>query len=192
MSHKIWTSCRKFNVSPNQLFFLDCCRNSISTGKLVNVEAERLVAESCGHMNPDGTLTEKAIAMLKHLQTEIESKTKPKTENVLGADYLDKVKEYREYFPSKRLDHGEVARQSVKELTDKFIWFFKTYTDYDWDIVLDAAKYYCLIKEQERHAFMSTSSYFIKKTDPTSKTIVSKLADYCQLILDNPELLLNI
>jgi hypothetical protein len=36
---------------------------------------------------------------------------------------------------------------------------------------------------------MVTSSYFIKKTNPQTKETTSKLADYCQQILDNPEIL---
>ena len=36
---------------------------------------------------------------------------------------------------------------------------------------------------------MVTSSYFIKKTNPQSKEVTSKLADYCQEILDNPSIL---
>jgi len=34
-----------------------------------------------------------------------------------------------------------------------------------------------------------TSSYFIKKTDPISKETRSKLADFCQELLDNPDAL---
>jgi hypothetical protein len=36
---------------------------------------------------------------------------------------------------------------------------------------------------------MVTSSYFIKKTNPQTKEVTSKLADYCQAILDNPKIL---
>jgi hypothetical protein len=36
---------------------------------------------------------------------------------------------------------------------------------------------------------MVSSSYFIKKTNPQTKEVSSKLADYCQEILDNPNML---
>jgi hypothetical protein len=39
---------------------------------------------------------------------------------------------------------------------------------------------------------MVTSSYFIKKTNPVTKETTSKLADYCQELLDNPDILKEI
>ena len=39
---------------------------------------------------------------------------------------------------------------------------------------------------------MVTSSYFIQKTDMKTKLSRSILADYCQMIIDNPEILKNI
>ncbi len=117
-------------------------------------------------------------------------KTKKKvTTEVLGPDFTDRIKEYREIFPSKRLPSGQLARQSAEELKQKFIWFFKTYPEYDWDLVLDATDYYNAVFEKKGYMYMATSSYFIKKTDPTSKETTSKLADYCQEILDNPKIL---
>jgi hypothetical protein len=107
----------------------------------------------------------------------------------LGAEFSNKIKEYREIFPSKRLPSGQLARQSTEELKQKFIWFFKTYPEYDWDLVLDAADYYNAVFEKKGYMYMVTSSYFIKKTDPITKEVSSKLADYCQEILDNPKIL---
>ncbi len=108
---------------------------------------------------------------------------------MLGEDFLDRVKEYRDAFPGKRLPSGELARQSVQELKDKFVWFFKTYPEYDWDLVLDATDYYNIVYERKQYKFMVTSSYFIKKTNPQTKETTSKLADYCQELLDNPGIL---
>ena len=108
---------------------------------------------------------------------------------MLGEDFLDRVKEYRESWPGKRLPSGELARQSVQELKDKFVWFFKTYPEYDWDLVLDATDYYNIVYERKRYQYMVTSSYFIKKTNPQTKETTSKLADYCQELLDNPNIL---
>ena len=96
--------------------------------------------------------------------------------------------EYREIFPKGKLPSGELARQSVKELQDKFVWFFKTYPEYDWDLVLDATEYYVDTFAKKNYMYMATSSYFIKKT-MTTKEVKCKLADYCQEIIDNPKLL---
>jgi hypothetical protein len=151
-----------------------------------------MVAEACGYLDSNGALTEKAIIILDSMESDGKEKKTKNVASILGADYLDKIKEYREYFPGQRLSHGELARQSVNELKEKFIWFFKIYTDYDWDIVLDAAKYYTIIKERENFQFMTTSAYFIKKTDPRTKDTTSRLADFCQLILENPDVLLTL
>lgn len=179
-------------MPPNQLFFLDCCRHNISPGKLINADAERMVAQACGYLDHAGALTQKAIDILNSMETEVKAKKTKNIQDILGEDYLDKIKEYREYFPGQRLSHGELARQSVNELKEKFVWFFKTYTDYDWDIVLDAAKYYTILKERENFQYMTTSAYFIKKTDPKTKETSSKLADFCQLIMDSPDVLLTV
>ena len=111
---------------------------------------------------------------------------------MLGENFLEKIKEYRELFPAMKLPSGELARQSVQELKDKFIWFFKTYPEYDWNLVLDATDFYVFSKHKENYSFMVTSSYFIQKTDIKTKLSRSILADYCQMILDNPEILKNI
>jgi len=36
---------------------------------------------------------------------------------------------------------------------------------------------------------MMNSSYFIQKTDNISKTTKSELADHCEFLLDNPDIL---
>ena len=95
---------------------------------------------------------------------------------------------HREIFPKGRLPSGELGRQSPKELQDKFVWFFKTYPEYDWDLILDVTEFYVDTFSKKNYLYMASSSYFIKKTLPT-KEVCSKLADYCQQVLDNPDLL---
>ena len=191
MSHQLWNPCRIHNVTPNQLYFLDCCRSRISPGTLINVQAETSICVAKGLIKEDGTLTEKAIIILDEMEMYLVKQKKKVATEVLGDDFLEKVKEYREIFPAQRLPHGQVARQSVQELKDKFVWFFKTYPEYTWDQVLDATDYYIFTKEREHFAYTATSSHFIKKTDIKSREISSKLADYCQIIAENPDILQN-
>ena len=68
------------------------------------------------------------------------------------------------------------------------MWFFKTHPEYDWDLVLDATDYYNEVFKRKNYMYMATSSNFIKKTEIT-KEVSSKLADYCQQILDDPSIL---
>lgn len=190
MSYQLWKTIIKWKLSPNQVYFLDCCRDKIIPSRdLINPDAERIIAHSKGLITEDGTLTNKAAEILNEFETLlIKTKKKVATE-VLGENSLDKVKEYREIWPSKRLPSGELARQSTQELKDKFVWFFKNYPEYDWDLILDATDYYNEVYKKKNYMYMVTSSYFIKKTNPQTKETSSKLADYCQQILDNPKLL---
>ena len=189
----MWASAIKWNISPNQIYFLDCCREKIMPCKsLINVDAERMLAEYKGYIDKEGKITTKAMTILTEFET-LHTKTKKKVATeVLGIDFNEKIKEYREIFPAKRLPSGELARQNVQELKDRFVWFFKTYPEYDWDLILDAADYYNDVFKKKNYLYMATSSYFIKKTNTTTKEISSKLADYCQEIIDNPKLLNNI
>lgn len=193
MSHQLWTTLIKNNISPNLFYFLDCCRQKIMPCKsLINVDAERMIAEYKGYIDLEGNLTPKASTILTEFETlHVKTKKKVATE-VLGPDFNEKIKEYREIFPAKRLPSGELARQNVQELKDKFVWFFKTYPEYDWDLILDATDYYNDVFQKKNYMYMATSSYFIKKTNPQSKEVSSKLADYCQQIIDNPNILNNI
>lgn len=189
MSYQLWSTLLKWKISPNQAYFLDCCREGIIPSKiLINPDAERMIAEAHGMIDENGKLTNKAAVILEEFETFLVKAKKSVTKATLGEDFTDKVNEYREIFPKGKLPSGELARQSVKELQDKFVWFFKTYPEYDWDLVLDATEYYVDTFAKKNYMYMATSSYFIKKT-MTTKEVKCKLADYCQEIIDNPKLL---
>lgn len=179
----------RHNVSPNLLYYLDCCRHKIKPSAIINTDAERLAAHHRGLITEDGSLTPQATVLLNDFETFLVKSKKKVTSDVLGADFLERIGEYRELFPAGFLPHGEIARQSVEELKLKFIWFFKTYPDFDWPLVLEAANYYRFLKEKDGFKFMATSSYFIQKTDPKTKMIKSSLADYCQLLKDDPDII---
>ncbi len=189
MSHQIWTSLIRHNVSPNLLYFLDSCRSRIKPTSIINGDAERMIAHSRGFINDDGVLTNAAVQVLDEFETFLVKTKKKVTTDVLGEGFLDRIKEYREIFPSGFLPHGEIARQSVEELKLKFIWFFKTYPEFDWPLVLEATNYYKYIKSKEGFKYMATSSYFIQKTDNKTKMLKSSLADYCQLLKDDPDII---
>jgi hypothetical protein len=166
-------------------------RNKIKpSSALINPDAERIIAEAKGYIDSKGQITPRTLAILEEFDTYL-VKTKAKVaKEVLGDDFMEKLQTYLDMFPKKRLPSGLYARQSIKELKDKFVWFFKTYPEYTWDMVLDATDYYIYLKEHQDvpYKFMMTSSYFIKKSDPYTKEIKSALADTCQELLDNPDL----
>ena len=189
MSHKHWNTLIKWNISPNQVYLLDCFRSKIRVSDIINENGEYLVCQAKGFIDEEGNLTKKGITVLEEYETFISKAKKKVASEVLGTDMNERINEYRNIWPSKRLPSGELARQSSQELKDKFVWFFKTYPEYDWDLVLDATDYYNEVFRRKNYMYMATSSYFIKKTNPQTKEVSSKLADYCQEILDNPRIL---
>lgn len=179
----------KWNISPNQVYLLDCFRSKVRVSDIINENGEYLVCQAKGFIDEEGNLTKKGITVLEEYETFISKAKKKVASEVLGTDMNERINEYRNIWPSKRLPSGELARQSSQELKDKFVWFFKTYPEYDWDLVLDATDYYNEVFRRKNYMYMATSSYFIKKTNPQTKEVSSKLADYCQEILDNPRIL---
>lgn len=189
MSHQLWSPLIKYGISPNQIYLLDCYANSIIPTSIINENTDRIVCQSKGLLDGNNKITPLGTIILNEFETYLVKRKKKVTHEVLGENFLQRVEEYREAFPSRRLPSGELARQSVKELQDKFVWFFKTYPEYDWDLVLDATDYYNILFEKKGYMYMATSSYFIKKTNPQTKETTSKLADYCQELVDNPNII---
>ena len=189
MSHQLWSPLIKHGISPNQIYLLDCYANGIIPTSIINENADKLTCQVKGLLDINNKITPLGVMVLNEFETYLVKRKKKVTQEVLGENFLQRVQEYRDAFPSRRLPSGELARQSVKELQDKFVWFFKTYPEYDWDLILDATDYYNILFEKKGYMYMATSSYFIKKTNPQTKETTSKLADYCQELLDNPNLL---
>jgi hypothetical protein len=190
MSHQLWSVLIKKDVSPNLVYYLDCCRNKIKPNAIINVNAESIVAKSKGFMDESNNLTDKAVELLDDFETFLVKTKKKVTSDVLGDDFSTKIDEYKNIFPAGLLPSKQPARQTKQELKDKFIWFFKTYPEFDWTTVLDATDYYVheYAQKPKPYEFMATSSYFIKKTDKVG-LVTSHLASYCQMIKDNPTVL---
>ena len=176
-------------MSPNQLYFLDCCRHKIKPTSIINEDAERIVAQKRGHLDQNGNLDPGAIFILDEFESLLAKTKKIVASQVLGTESAKYIEEYREIFPAKRLPRVGLLRQTPQELKEKFVWFFKTYPQFNWETVLNATDYYMHTKMQENMEYMTTSSYFIQRTDTFSKSCRSLLADYCQMIVDNPEIL---
>ena len=118
MSHQLWNVCRKYSISPNQLHFLDGCRERIAPSKVINEDVEKAICIERGWIDAEGTLSSGAIFIL-----------------------------------------------------DEF------------ELVLDAADYYVNYYKKVDYKYMTCSLYFIEKDG------ISKLADTCQAIIDNPKIL---
>ena len=101
---------------------------------------------------------------------------------LLGKDYVEMLKMYREAFPAGKLPSGKPGRQNIKTLENAFRWFFETY-DYTWEEVVHATVMYINEYKEKDYMYMKTSQYFICKSDK-NKIKHSELADYCDMIRD--------
>jgi|TARA_R100000084_G_scaffold109169_1_gene74352 hypothetical protein len=126
------------------------------------------------------TITIEGKILMAHLDNYFLKAKKKTNIQLMGKDFNEKIKQYREIFPAKKLPSGKPARQNVKALTDSFRWFFESY-DHTWDDVIKATKMYVNEYRDADYLYMVTSQYFVSKQDK-HKVKVSLLADYCDLI----------
>lgn len=132
-------------------------------------------------------LTAKAIALLESVDSLFYARKKIKLSDVLGDDYMEKLKGYVELFPKGKLGSGSYARSNVKDLERNFLWFFQEYADtYSWETIIKATEFY--IEEQRRadYKYTQTSMYFIRKAD-VNKIVKSNLANYCDKIMNGDD-----
>lgn len=170
------------------MYYLDCCRSKIRPSKIINIDTESKVCKEKGYISEEGALLPSGLVALNEFETFLVKAKKKVSSEVLGGDYVEKVNQYKNMFPVGRLPSGELARQATKELSDKFVWFFSTYPEFDWTTVFDATHYYLHLKKLADFQYTMTSSYFIRKTDPRSRETRSVLSNYCQELIDNPDL----
>jgi hypothetical protein len=110
-------------------------------------------------------------------------KAKKKTDiELMGKNFVDKINNYREIFPAKKLPSGKPARNNVKALGESFRWFFETY-DHSWEDLIKATRMYVNEYRDADYLYMQTSQYFICKQDK-NRVKHSTLADYCDMVLE--------
>jgi len=130
-------------------------------------------------------LTNKSIIFINEIESFFRKTKKKTSRDLLGDEFLDKIKEYNEIFPNKKLSSGKYARVNPKTLENAFRWFFENY-DYDWDTIMKATFKYVDEYSVRRYEYMRTAQYFIRKQN-TDKTWDSDLATYCELINDGED-----
>ena len=173
----------KANLTPNQALILFGIKQGISLKEATNKEKYELVLKGYLDKKDDQyTMTQQAKLICIKLDNYF-VKAKKKTDiQLMGKDHVDKINNYREIFPAKKLPSGRPARNNVKALGEAFRWFFETY-DYTWENVVDATKMYVNEYRDAEYLYMQTSQYFICKQDK-HRVKHSTLADYCDMILE--------
>ena len=113
-------------------------------------------------------------------------RTKKKTStDLMGSSFLQKIQEYVEIFPNRKLNSGKYARVNPKNLEASFRWFFENY-DYDWDLIIKATEKYVDEYSIRNYEYMRNSQYFIRR-QAMDKSFDSDLATYCEIINTNPD-----
>lgn len=135
-----------------------------------------------GWITADNKLTSKAEILLDDAEVMFKKIKTKVSVDVLGDNYMDNVKAFRELFPIKSAIGNRTLRSSPEELKERFIWFFNKYPAYTWETVIKATRYY--IDQNEHSEYISTAGYYISKQEKGSNLMVSKLANDCQAVLD--------
>jgi len=173
----------KNNLTPNQVITLFGMREGVSLPITTDDDKKALVDNNyIEHTDGVYKLTRHGKLIIINLDNYF-IKAKKKTDiQLMGKNFLDKINQYREIFPAKKLPSGKLARNNVKALADAFRWFFETY-DHKWEDVVKATKMYVNEYRNSDYMYMQTSQYFICKQDK-HRVKHSTLADYCDMILE--------
>jgi hypothetical protein len=173
----------KANLTPNQSLILFGMKQGISLKQTTQQDKDILVEE--GYLvKKDSlyTMTPQAKLLIVQLDNYF-IKAKKKTDSqLMGKNFVDKINNYREIFPAKKLPSGKPARNNVKALGEAFRWFFETY-NHTWEEVHKATRMYVNEYRDADYMYMQTSQYFICKQDK-HRVKHSTLADYCDMIIE--------
>ena len=127
-------------------------------------------------------LREKGLKVLSLIEME---KNNPVKELIESKDDIeDWIEEYRALFKST----GPGKTADVKTLVKKMRWFYKEYPELaDKDLIMEATERYISTESLSSYRYLQRADYFISKED-SSKIKISRLASYCQDILDEGDM----
>ena len=159
------------SLSPNQYYLLCCMRDSVTPIK-INLHLELRALKAEGWLTDENKLTPKSMSLIDIIEKLFSIQKKKTNNQLLGSGFKDRIIEYNEIFPKKKLRSGRAARSAPANLEKAFRWFFENH-NYSWETVFAATKIYRAEQLETNDDWMQTSQYFIRKND------ISKLADYC-------------
>jgi hypothetical protein len=172
-------------ITPNSFYTLICIKENIVPNSYINKELEIKKLINDKWLNNDLTLSNKSIIFVTEINSYFKSSKKKTSKILMGDNFIDKIKEYVEIFPNKKLTSGKYARVNPKNLETAFRWFFDNY-NYDWDTIIKATDKYVDEFSIRKYEFMRTAQYFIRK-QAVDKTFESDLANYCDLIINGSD-----
>jgi len=177
---EIFNKLIEVNLTPNAYYILHCIKERIVPKSFVNKDLQLVKLKSDNWVTQDLQLTSKSVIFMSEIDSFFKKSKKKTSQDLMGKEFLEKIQEYVEIFPNKKLSSGKYARVNAKNLEGAFRWFFETY-DYSWETILVATEKYVTEYSLKNYEFMRTAQYFIRKQE-IDKTFVSDLATYCEFI----------
>lgn len=184
---EIFDKITQHRLSPNQYYVLCSMRDSVSP-LITNLHLELRALRSQGWITEEEPpkLTKESLILIEQIEKFFVVGKKKTNIQIMGVDFKEKLKEYNELFPNIRLPSGSAARSAVRNLEERFRWFFES-NDYKWETIIQATKVYVSEYQSKNWKFMRNSHYFIKKQEKDGTT-VSDLANYCAIIESGGEI----
>lgn len=167
-------------LNPNEYYLLCCIRES-TTPVHINLNLNLRTLKVKGFVDEHNQLSVEGMILIDSIERLFTVQKKKTSVQVLGADYKEKIKTYRETFPNKKLPSGKTARSNASNCENAFRWFFLN-NDYTWEIILEATSNYVWEFQQNNYKYMRTAQYFIRKQE-SDRTFSSDLADYCDSVV---------
>jgi hypothetical protein len=187
----LFDSLDENELEPNQLYLLFCIKerkeSKINVFQPLRALLDKKLISSQEVVNqgylleqylvtPEGAAILETVGYTSTKEPVIDSKM----------DLSTITQQYNDMFPKMKAGSGSYMRSNPKDVKDALKWFITNYK-YPWDIILKATARYLDDEELKSFKYTSTSRYFIKKMD-VSRTVTSKLADWCEIVQNGEEI----
>lgn len=182
---EIFNKISSHELSPDEYYLL-CCIKESTTPLYINLNLNMRTLKIKGFLNEDNEISSDGVLLIQSVERLFTVQKKKTSLQILGDDYKEKIKAYRELFPNKKLPSGKAARSNPSNCENAFRWFFLN-NDYNWETILQATANYVWEFEQNNYKYMRTAQYFIRKQE-ADRTFSSDLADYCDAIITGTDL----
>lgn len=169
-------------LTPNGYYLLYCIENNVIMDLNLAYSTEMHKLKLLGFLDEKSNLTDKAIKVM-NAASGIEPKKTKALKEAVTAGFKENLLKYRDLFPTTK-EAGRPVKSTVVDLEPRMQWFFRSYPDYTWEMVLNATKKY-IESQNGDYRYCMTSAYFIKKDDKNRSTL-STLATWCEAENDEP------
>lgn len=169
----LFETLKKLNVSVKDYIGIYMIYTGIADDKIISNVNEKYIENK--------KLNQKSLDILTQIDSLFATNKKLKDEDLLGLNYVEKIKEFNNIFPAGMLPSGSRGRTPIPMLKKKFLRFFREY-DYKWESILKAAAIYVDEYEAKGYDKMRTSGHFIIKR--VGEEEYCDLAEYCERAKD--------